>query len=50
MLDKYQHNYLKKISQAGYFIYIMSKKKKTLSLTDSSPNSSQNYDVRFLRI
>lgn len=49
MLDKYQHNYLKKISQAGYFIYIMSKK-KTLSLTDSSPNSSQNYDVRFLRI
>lgn len=50
MLDKYQHNYLKKISQAGYFIYIMSKKKKPLSLTDSSPNSSQNYDVRFLRI
>lgn len=24
MLDKFQHNYLK-ISQAGYFIYIMSK-------------------------
>ena len=26
MLDKYQHSYFLKISQAGYFIYRMSKK------------------------
>lgn len=51
MLDKYQHNYLKKISQAAYFIYRMSKKNTTkTSLTDSPSNSSQNHDVRFLRI
>ena len=47
MLDKYQHNHFKKLSQAGYFIGVMSKKP---GLTVSPSNRSQNHYVRFLRI
>lgn len=50
MLDKYQHNYLKKLVKLLILSTGCQKNTTKTSLTDSPSNSSQNHDVRFLRI